>query len=160
MSNAARIMRSWCLLEQVRAKATQPNVSIFSLVSGRAVRPHRALQPREDRTYTADLIIGADGEHSSLRSIFLDRPYLPQHTDKLVYRLSIDLEKVRADSDLRMLVLEPSTVTLWLGPSTHIMAYDLGHRGTLEAVLTCLDPEVGRTQFGSRKANIHELRNI
>lgn len=189
MPNLTKIMGTWSLLDQVRAKATQPKYLCFHSYRDGAVLHRYCVDPEMERvydfpylnihrhdlliiliekarglgvrielassvshldvdqpsvttsqgkTFTADLIIGADGERSFIRSILHDRPCLPKPTGKLVYRLSVDLEKVHADIALHEL-FKPSSVHLWLGPSSHVVAYDILSRGMVNIALTSPD---------------------
>lgn len=111
------------------------------------------------QSFRADLLVGADGERSFTRSILLGHPYNPQATGKLVYRFTIDIEKVRADPSLRDLV-KPSAITVWLGPHRHVVAYEIKRGGFLNVALTCPDPIEGRMIFGPRKADMNEFRQV
>ncbi|KAK2611572.1 hypothetical protein N8I77_004905 [Diaporthe amygdali] len=111
------------------------------------------------QSFRADLLVGADGERSFTRSVLLGHPYKPQATGKLVYRFTIDIEKVRADPSLRDLV-EPSAITVWLGPHRHVVAYEIKRGGLMNIALTCPDPIEGRMIPGPRKADMNEFREI
>lgn len=109
------------------------------------------------QSFHADLVVGADGERSFVRSVILGQPYKPQATGKLVYRFTIDIEKVRADPSLRDLV-QPSAVTVWLGPHRHVVAYEIKRGGLMNIALTCPDHIEGRIIFGPRQADMDEFR--
>jgi salicylate hydroxylase len=111
------------------------------------------------QSFEADLVVGADRERSFVRSILLDEPYKPQATGKLVYRFTVDIEKVRADTSLHDLV-EPSAITVWLGPHRHVVAYEIKRGGLMKVAVTCPDPIGGRTIFGPRQADMNEIMEI
>lgn len=106
---------------------------------------------------TAQIIIGADGERSFCRSTILGRPHTLCATGKLVYRFTLDLDFVRGNSELGHLV-NPPAVSCWIGPRSHIVAYELPSDGIFNVSLTCPDPVEGRVQLGPREADLDELR--
>lgn len=81
----------------------------------------------DGRTFSADLVVGADGINSKLREVFLGREDPPIPTGDLAYRLLLNTDKMREDPDLRPFVEEPQ-VNYWLGPDKHAVNYVL--RGT------------------------------
>lgn len=109
------------------------------------------------QSFRADLLVGADGERSFTRSVVLGHPYKPQATGKLVYRFTIEIENVRADPSLRDLV-EPSAITVWLGPHRHVVAYEIKRGGLMNIVLTCSDHIEGRMISGPRQADMNEAQ--
>lgn len=78
----------------------------------------------DGRTFSADLVIGADGINSKLREVFLGREDPPVLTGDLAYRLLLDVEKMREDPDLRSFIEEPQ-VNYWVGPGKHAVNYVL-----------------------------------
>lgn len=74
-------------------------------------------------TYTADIIVGADGKRSLCRSTIVGSDQ-PQPTNTLVYRFTVDPGVIRQEPDLRYLV-DPPVITCWLGPRSHAVVYDL-----------------------------------
>lgn len=81
----------------------------------------------DGRTFTADLVVGADGVNSKLREVFLGRDDPPIPTGDLAYRLLLDTDRMRADPDLRQLIHEPQ-VNYWVGPGKHAVNYVLRSR--------------------------------
>ncbi|KAA8910688.1 hypothetical protein FN846DRAFT_897907 [Sphaerosporella brunnea] len=89
-------------------------------------------------TLTADLVIGADGLKSNLRSLLLGRPSPPYLTGDLAYRILISADLMRADPDLAELAAKP-IINVWMGPRAHAMCYLLKGGSVYNIVLCCPD---------------------
>lgn len=148
------------LLYILVAKARSLNVCLRTdcQTTGIDMKTRSVTTARGD-TFTADLILGADGGRSFCRSFILGRPDLPKATGKLVYRFTISSEAVWRDPDFRDLV-DPTAITCWIGPKSHVVAYELPHSGIYNVSLTCPDPIEGRAQFGPRDADMDELNQM
>lgn len=120
----------------------------------------RSVTTARGQVYTADLIVGADGERSRCRSVILGRPDVLLPTGKLVYRFTIDVETARRQG-AEMLepgqVLDSRIVTCWMGPGTHVVMYPLLNNGVFHVAVNRLDPIEGRVQHGPREADLAEL---
>ncbi|KAI0123795.1 hypothetical protein BJ170DRAFT_703857 [Xylariales sp. AK1849] len=111
---------------------------------------------KDGRELTADLVVGADGINSNLRSIFLGRADPPTLTGDLAYRILLDTDDMRKDEDLRSLVQEPQ-VNYWLGPDAHAVNYVLKGGKLFNMVLLVPDdiPEGSNTIAG----DVQEMRD-
>jgi salicylate hydroxylase len=69
-------------------------------------------------TYTADLVVGADGINSRLREIMLGHADPPVLTGDLAYRLLLSTAEMLKDPELASFVTDPQ-VNYWLGPDAH-----------------------------------------
>lgn len=78
------------------------------------------------RTATADLLVGADGIHSTVRSLILG-PEAPVFTGCVAYRGLVPAERVR-DLDL------PLEAQNWLGPGKHLVHYFVSARRLVNVV--------------------------
>ncbi|TGZ78803.1 FAD/NAD(P)-binding domain-containing protein [Ascodesmis nigricans] len=76
------------------------------------------------KTLTADLIIGADGIRSRIRTAITRTTIEPRPTPNCAYRATIPLHKLVSNPIFTPL-LSPPLCTLWIGPQRHIMAYPL-----------------------------------
>lgn len=74
-------------------------------------------------SYTADLIIGADGVWSRCRQCFLQSNDKPKPTGDLAYRIVLNLNDIK-EQVLREWVATPS-VHFWIGPGAHAVGYSL-----------------------------------
>ena len=85
----------------------------------------------------ADIILGADGLHSTVRSAFghLDPPQL---TGQIAYRFLVPAAKLFAHDELRKLIENGST-HFWPGPDSHVVCYQIKEDGLLNVVLLCPD---------------------
>ncbi|CCX06863.1 hypothetical protein FPQ18DRAFT_272893 [Pyronema domesticum] len=86
----------------------------------------------------ADLIIGADGLKSHLRSLLLGRKEAPYLTGDLAYRVLISAEKMRQDPALVDLATKPM-FNIWMGPNMHAVCYLLKGGTIYNIVLCCPD---------------------
>lgn len=90
----------------------------------------------DGRSFSADLVVGADGINSTLREAFLGREDLPVLTGDLAYRLLLDVDKMREDPELRTFIEEPQ-VNYWVGPGKHAVNYVLrGKAASSDSYLT------------------------
>lgn len=85
-------------------------------------RPSVALQTGE--VISADLIIGADGIHSVVRSYVTGQTELPlsEPTGDVAYRLVLPTHTFMDDPQLRALIKEPK-ISCWIGPGKHVIGY-------------------------------------
>ncbi|KAF8994810.1 hypothetical protein BDQ17DRAFT_1251326 [Cyathus striatus] len=82
--------------------------------------PSVTLQSGE--TIHADLIIGADGVRSHLRSIIVGAPDRPKPTGDAAYRALIPTDEMIKDPELKILIDQPAA-TMWMGPMKHLVGY-------------------------------------
>ena len=88
-------------------------------------------------TYTADLVVGADGVHSTLRAVLSGRDEAPTPTGDLAYRLLLDASVMLSDHELAEFVTNPQ-VNLWVGPEAHIGKDPMIHPEPQALVLACI----------------------
>ncbi|WP_320783976.1 3-hydroxybenzoate 6-monooxygenase [Streptomyces sp. CRN 30] len=117
-----------------------------ALVPGTAVRTYAqtgtgvTVTTADGRTFTADLLVGADGMHSAVRARLVGdgAPRISGHT---IYRSVIPIEKVPD-------ALRWNAVTLWAGPKWHFVHYIIGDGRFLNLAATLDDgarvPVAGR----------------
>lgn len=75
-----------------------------------------------EETLRADLVIGADGVKSVLRSSVVGAPDQATATGDAAYRAMVPVSKLMEHDDLRELVERPH-MTGWMGPGRHVMGY-------------------------------------
>lgn len=100
-----------------------------------------------DKSYDADLVIGADGLWSTCRSALLGRKDTPLPTGDLAYRIVLDTSQIE-DERLREIVKMPAC-RFWIGPEAHVVAYCLRGGKMYNVVLLVpddLEEGVARTQ--------------
>lgn len=106
--------------------------------------------------YAADLIIGADGEHSICRESLLERQDPPCSSGDVVYRISVPSTLIESDAIVASLVHKP-TVHAWYGPDSHAVCYQLQKGDIFNIVLTLPEaPEA--VQIGPEVADLEFLR--
>lgn len=87
--------------------------------------------------YAADVILGADGLHFTVRSALghLDPPQL---TGELAYRFLVPMAKLSTHATLSKLI-ENRSIHFWLGPSSHAVCYQIKGECMVNVVLLCPD---------------------
>ncbi|KAI1345329.1 FAD binding domain-containing protein [Xylaria sp. FL0043] len=95
-----------------------------------------------NRLINADLIIGADGENSTCRSMLLGRPDPPLHFGHQIFSCDIPLSAIDDNHpDLQCFVSDPGT-SWWLGPGTMAIATIMkGQHEYLNLMGGLIDPE-------------------
>ncbi|KAF7292753.1 FAD/NAD-P-binding domain-containing protein [Mycena indigotica] len=91
-------------------------------------------------SFSADIILGADGVKSMVREVVVGRPDKPIPTGDAAYRAIIPTSVMLQDPELKPLV-DCAEMTGWIGPGRHVMAYCL--RNKKEYNLVMLHPDRG-----------------
>ncbi|KAH8819183.1 hypothetical protein F5884DRAFT_759808 [Xylogone sp. PMI_703] len=89
--------------------------------------------------FTGDLVIAADGVKSAARKLVLggtDTPAKP--TGFAAYRSTVDVEKMKKESDLLWLLEKPS-LNIWIGEDRHVMTYTIAAGKSFNMVLSHVD---------------------
>jgi salicylate hydroxylase len=110
--------------------------------------------------FTADVLVGADGDKSFVRDTLLGRNTSPEPTGTLVYRLTIPSDAIAANPSTRAFI-DPPKITCWMGPDSHVVCYNLTNKGLCNVVLTKSDenPTLRRSP-GPQPASLQELRSF
>lgn len=123
------------------------------VVSMDASKPTLTLESGE--VVHADLVIGADGVKSTLRQYVVGGPDRARSTGDAAYRAIVPAEKLLQDPDLRPLVEKPEMVG-WMGPSRHIMAYNI--RAKREYNVVMIHPDDGGEESWTATGNTDKMR--
>lgn len=119
-----------------------------------------SVRTKDGREFTADVIIGADGEHSICRRALLgSKPERTIPSGKLAYRFSLASETILSRPTLSHLVT-PSKVTSWIGPQTHVVAYNLDVRNTFNVVAGLPDSGSDAISIGPNIASPGPIRKF
>lgn len=100
-----------------------------------------------EKTYEADLVVGADGLWSTCRSTMLGKRDTPLPTGDLAYRVVLTTDQIKSDK-LRDMVQNP-TCRFWAGPDAHAVAYSMRGGDMYNIVLLVpddLEEGVARTE--------------
>ncbi|KAF9448815.1 FAD/NAD(P)-binding domain-containing protein [Macrolepiota fuliginosa MF-IS2] len=103
----------------------------------------------------SDVIIGADGIKSVVRSFVTGQKDRPKPTGDLAYRALIPVDALMNDPILRPLVETPHA-TVWMGPHRHIVGYSVSGMKMYNLVLLC--PDIGSEESWSMDADPKEIR--
>ncbi|KAJ7648878.1 hypothetical protein B0H17DRAFT_1271478 [Mycena rosella] len=107
----------------------------------------------------ADLVVGADGIKSVVRSAVNGEPVEPVDTGDVAYRILVPAAPLLADPEMRHLVENPWAVH-WMGPEGHAVGYPL-RGGQLYNVIidvthgTDLGAPIGLDEWRSEADNAH-----
>jgi salicylate hydroxylase len=107
-------------------------------------------------SYTADLIVGADGLKSCTRNMFLGRSDLAYNTGDLAYRMLIKTSKMRGNPLLKHL-LKPN-LNFWMGPKMHCVVYLLQQGEYCNVVV--LSPDTLPPDVNIQDATKEELESL
>ncbi|KAJ8080531.1 hypothetical protein PM082_017364 [Marasmius tenuissimus] len=105
---------------------------------------------KSGETISGDIIIGADGVHSVVRSV-LGNPQVPKPVGCQAFRYLIPAEDMLEDPELRPLVEKPVIYT-WSGPHKHVVGYSIRGGSLLNVVAYVKDAYVPDTSTGDADA--------
>ncbi len=110
---------------------------------------HITLKVSEDRAYAANLLIGADGIKSTIRTQLLgDSPVT--FANQIAWRATVPVERLPTDfMDL--------SCTIWCGPRGHMVVYYV-RGGELVNFVACVDTDEWVEESWTQKADWEELR--
>ena len=107
--------------------------------------------------YTAGLILGADGEHSTCRVSLLGRSDPPRSSSDTVFRIAIPASRIASDPSIAKLI-DPPCVHGWYGPDSHTVCNQLLEDGIFNIVLTLPEDE-GPVAISPQPADIDFVRH-
>ena len=108
-----------------------------------------------DEKYTADLVLGADGEHSVCRESLLGHSDPPRSSGDTVVRLTIPASRVASDHSIAQFT-DPG-IHAWYGPESHAVCYQLLNDSIFNIVLT-LPEDDGGVVIGPQSVDLDFLR--
>ncbi|KAH7052415.1 hypothetical protein B0J12DRAFT_661602 [Macrophomina phaseolina] len=95
-----------------------------------------SVETEKGETFTADLVIAADGVRSTARQVVLGGEDLPaQKTRFAAYRATVPVEKMRGDPELAALLARPG-INIWIGEERHCMTYCIAGGKAFNMVLS------------------------
>ncbi|KAF8733221.1 hypothetical protein AX14_004040 [Amanita brunnescens Koide BX004] len=114
--------------------------------------PHVVLASGE--VVYGDMIIGADGVKSIIRTCIVQGPDAPTPTGDSAYRATMSTESMLRDPELKTLVDNPES-TLWMGPNKHVVGYCL--RAKKEYNLVMIHPDDASTESWTCSSDVNEM---
>lgn len=81
---------------------------------------------KSGETLKADIIVGADGIKSVVRSHALEQKVEPRTYGECAYRATVAAEDLLSEPDLAHFIHQP-VASCWIGPGRHLMAYPIQH---------------------------------
>ena len=97
-----------------------------------------------DGEHLHDAIFGADGTKSFCRGLLLghSQTYGPQLSGDVAYRMMIPRGQIEGDEELSILI-KGLNISCWMGPSAHVVCYQLKEESMLNVVLVSPDSYPG-----------------
>ena len=117
---------------------------------------HGSIVLTDQSTLKADLVVGADGEHSMCREVIAGHADSPRPIGRVTNRILIDVSRLYDEPDLYGLVKEPNT-HCWMGPNSQVVCYSL--KGVVNLVLNHGATDEKST-FGPQAADRSKLRTL
>ena len=96
-------------------------------------------------TISADIVVGADGIRSLVRSYVTGQPDRPIPTGDAAYRAVIDTDAMRRTGDRELIdLIDQRETTVWMGPQKHLVGYNVvGHSSLGIRIVRLMLGEVG-----------------
>ncbi|KAL8714651.1 MAG: hypothetical protein Q9220_001600 [cf. Caloplaca sp. 1 TL-2023] len=107
--------------------------------------------------YTADVILGADGEKSASREALIGRGLKPYDSGDHVFRITVSRREMMEDEQLAKLI-DPPCLHLWVGPGAFAMTYALKRDDLFNIVLTCAHEPLQTVGQPPQRVDIREAR--
>ncbi len=128
----------------------QPNIALENnkaVASVWSTAQSAGLQCADGSEYRCELLIGADGLHSRVRTLIDDSA--PQNSGYVAYRGTLPMSEVKAE-------VSADDVVLWIGPGLHLMQYPIRRREVYNQVAVFRSDQFLRDEdpYGS----VEELR--
>ncbi|KAG1777936.1 hypothetical protein EV702DRAFT_1179173 [Suillus placidus] len=105
----------------------------------------------------ADLIIGADGVKSVTREYVVGGPDEARATGDAAYRALIPTEKLLQDDDLKPLVEKTESI-IWMGPTGHIVGYNIRAKKEYNLVMIHPDGAEGGVESWTAGGNVERMK--
>jgi salicylate hydroxylase len=109
-----------------------------------------------EKTYDADLVVGADGLWSTCRSTMLGKRDSPLPTGDLAYRIVLNIDQVKSQK-LRDMV-QNFACRFWAGPDSHVVAYSM--RGGKMYNVVLLVPDDLEEGVARTEGDLDEMRKL
>lgn len=107
-------------------------------------------------SYSADLVVGADGLWSRTRECFLGTADQPKPTGDLAYRIVLSVDQIE-EPVLQRLISNPE-VHFWIGPGAHAVGYSV--KGGKMYNLVLLVPDDLPAGVAKQHGNVEEMKKL
>ena len=111
----------------------------------------------DGKVHSADVVVGADGLRSSIRTTILGHQVDPVETGDMAFRITVSRERVaQLESPFWNQVLEDGGPRIWLGPLSHVICYPVRNKKIWNVVL--LRPDDLPHDVPTAEADIGEMK--
>ena len=112
----------------------------------------------EGQIFKADIVVGADGIRSEVRSFVLPNSSIkPTNTDNCAYRATVSMEEMRKDPETAKLMSDLNS-NAWIGHQRHVMAYPIRQGAIYNLVLS--HPNQANAGEWNRPGDIEHMNAI
>lgn len=119
-----------------------------------------SITTRDGRTFKGDVIIGADGLKSVLKTSVLGRANPAYNTGDLAWRALVTSSEIRKHPELKFIYDEPK-INFWWGPNVHVVVYLLNTISKGETVnIVVLSPDNLPKDVNVKHAELNELKEL
>ncbi|KAL5531773.1 hypothetical protein ACEPAF_5335 [Sanghuangporus sanghuang] len=118
-------------------------------------KPQVSVTLTSGEVISGDIIIGADGVKSIVRTVVLGRPDKAEPTGDAAYRAVIPTSWMLEDPELKPFVDHPE-MTAWMAPGRHLMAYCI--KAMKEFNLVMIHPDDGSVESWTAEGSAEKLR--
>lgn len=116
----------------------------------------RTVKLVDGRTFTGDVIIGADGIRSQVRrAVMPDEVVEPRVSTNCAYRATVPVELMRADPEVSHLMDDPNS-NCWIGYRRHVMAYPIRNGQMYNMVMS--HPGQAAVGVWNQPGNLEEMK--
>uniref|UniRef100_D8Q5K5 FAD-binding domain-containing protein n=2 Tax=Schizophyllum commune (strain H4-8 / FGSC 9210) TaxID=578458 RepID=D8Q5K5_SCHCM len=108
-------------------------------------------------TISADIVVGADGIRSLVRSYVTGQSDRAVPTGDAAYRAVIDTDAMRRTTDRELIdLIDRRETTVWMGPQKHLVGYNVSAQRRYNLVL--IHPDQGYSESWTTPGDVRRLR--
>ncbi|KXS17686.1 hypothetical protein M427DRAFT_68207 [Gonapodya prolifera JEL478] len=141
------------------APAADPGPPVQMLVNANVTEANcdtATVKTADGRTFSGDVLIGADGVKSILKGFVTGEPDPAKPTGDQAYRFLIPMERIKKHPDLEFATV--AQMNVHAGPTAHIVHYPVSNFKYVNVVACCLDDQTTIESWDSQGSQADLLR--